>query len=239
MRIRKHYIRAPLNITIAASVRSPDIRALALSAGWAGYEPIICTINAGVDVATLSIANIPDRCLTIINRGRIGGTAGIYNGTAAGTGLYTRTRISIDNSAGTIFGGGGAGGRGEEGYVRDKNTPAYNATGYSGDGGNGAGFNASGAVKFLAAAGGTFGTLASYDYPGNSYATVWGGDGGAGGAMGAAGTPGGYGGISNAWGNYSSSFYYRTDGSPAGNYADGASYITWLAVGSRLGPAIN
>ena len=42
-------------ITIGASVRSPDIAALARSAGWNGSGRIVCTINAGVDVASLNI----------------------------------------------------------------------------------------------------------------------------------------------------------------------------------------
>ncbi|MCD2168062.1 hypothetical protein LPW39_23350, partial [Comamonas koreensis] len=95
-----------VSMAIAASVRSPDIAALARARGWNGSGQITCTINAGVDVASLNIAGIPHDRLTIINRGRMGG---VVNG---GTAIYTRIRIRIDNTLGTIFGGGGAGGNG-------------------------------------------------------------------------------------------------------------------------------
>ena len=45
-------------IVISATVRSPDIRALALAAGWDGAGQIECVINAGVDVAALSLSLI-------------------------------------------------------------------------------------------------------------------------------------------------------------------------------------
>ncbi|GAB2472247.1 hypothetical protein GCM10027082_24710 [Comamonas humi] len=231
MRRKSPYFKGPVSITIAATVRGPDIAALATAAGWMGFEPIICTINSGVDVATLSISGIPHDCLTIINRGRIGG---VIN---SGTALYTRTRIAIDNSSGTIFGGGGKGGHGETITVGHTANPTiYRATGYGGIGGDGAGFNTSGTLALLSAQPGQGGSTDSVN-PGTGAAYAYGGSGGQGGGIGAAGFPGAYGAGGGLYTVVSTS--ERTDGSPAGAYVDGASYVTWIAAGTRQGNAIN
>jgi len=220
--------------TIAASVRSPDIAALARSAGWNGSGRIVCTINASVEVATLNITGIPHDCLTIINKGRIGG---VING---GTGLYTRTRIRIDNSAGTIFGGGGLGGQGQS--VTIFRGTGYTATGSGGAGGNGAGFNTSGTPVMqgvVAGASGTSQTVGGPSIGGTTQGTATGGTGGTGGAIGVAGQVGG---TASASGTYESINYTPPTpavGAAAGAYLDGSSYVTWIANGSRLGNAIN
>lgn len=223
-----------VSITIAASVRSPDIAALARSQGWNGVGMITCTVNAGVDVASLSISGIPHDCLTIINKGRIGG---VFN---SGTGLYTRTRIRIDNSAGTIFGGGGLGGQGQS--VTIFRGTGYTATGSGGAGGNGAGFNASGTPVMQGAASGSSGTSQTVGGPsigGTTQGTATGGTGGSGGAIGVAGQVGG---TASASGTYESINYTPPTpavGAAPGAYLDGSSYVTWIANGSRLGNAIN
>ena len=57
-----------VTVIISASVRNPDVRALAVAAGWTGAGRIELRINAGVDVANLVIpATIPNDCLTIVN----------------------------------------------------------------------------------------------------------------------------------------------------------------------------
>lgn len=231
MAYRPLLIKGPVYFTIAANVRSPDLRALAISAGWVGYEALYCTIPAGVDVAALNIGDIPSGLLTIINRGRIGG---LVNGTA---GLYTRVGINIDNAGGTIFGRGGAGGMGGSLLIQNTNSPTYYASGDGGSGGSGAGFNNSGSVTLVAAQSGSAGssqTLGGPSVGGTGVST-----GGRGGDGGAIGQPGANGGSGTATGNYNLIQVYEPGaGGAAGNYVDGQAYINWVATGTRLGNAI-
>ena len=231
MRIRKRYIKGPVYFNIAASVRSPDIRALAISAGWVGYEPLFCTINSGVDVAALTITDIPSGLLTIINRGRIGG---LLNGAA---GLYTRIWISIDNAGGTIFGTGGAGGLGGTLRIQNPNSASFQATGTPGQGGTGAGFSNTGTLTLVAAQSGSSGSSETLGGPTTGgIGTSYGGSGGSGGAI---GQPGSSGQPGTATGSYNLLQTYPPGaGLAAGNYVDGLAYINWLAPGTRLGNAI-
>ncbi|UXC20152.1 hypothetical protein [Comamonas squillarum] len=220
-------------ITIAATVRSPNIAALARARGWNGYGQIICTINPGVDVATLSISGIPHDCLTLLNHGgRIGG---VLNG---GTAIYTRTRIRIDNTGGTIFGGGGFGGGGGSYLIQNPNSSSYRASGNGGSGGNGAGFSSSGVVTMSNAQSGSSGSSQQLSGPSTgSLGTSYGGRGGYGGSIGQAGTIGFDG---SASGNYTLiQVYQPSQGQPAGLYVDGASLVTWIVEGTRLGNAAN
>ncbi|MEG0976458.1 MAG: hypothetical protein RSF42_17300 [Comamonas sp.] len=231
MAYRPWLIKGPVYITIAASVRSPDIEALARAQGWNESGLIICTINSGVDVATLSIpSTIPNGVLMIINNGRIGG---VFN---SGTALTVRTNITVVNN-GTIFGGGGKGGNGATKYIF--RGTGYVANGYGGSGGDGGGFSPAGAVTLLPWAYGQLGTSQTVGGPslgGSTSGTATGGRGGNGGAIGVAGATGSY-------GTTSVTFDTQNDsavgvGKAAGNYIDGNAYVTWLATGTRLGNAI-
>lgn len=231
MAYRPTYPKGPVSLTITASVRSPDIRALAISAGWIGFELLYCTVPAGVDVAALNISNIPHDLLTLIVRGRIGGTIG------GAPGIYTRIRIKIDNAGGTIFGVGGRGGNGGSWLIRNPNAASYMAAGDGGSGGAGAAFSASGSVELLAARPGDSGRTEALSGPSvGGLGSSTGGSGGSGGNIGQAGSSGQSG---SASGNYTLvQVYQPTDGQPAGNYVDGNAFVTWLAPGSRLGNAI-
>lgn len=218
-------------VTISANVRSPDIAALATSQGWRGTENITLVINAGVDVATLQIAGIPDDRLHVVNNGRIGGVVN------SGTGLYTRARIRVTNN-GTIFGGGGQGGSGGSAWVKYKFDDAIDWA-YGGNGGNGAGFQSSGAVVMLAATAGLNGTYKQYAgavLGGETPPWAQGGYGGNGGAIGQTGIDGN----APTWGGtyqtHGEGAYYS--GVAAGYYVDGNAYITWLATGTRFGRVI-
>lgn len=228
MAYRPLLIKGPVYFTIAANVRSPNIRALAISAGWVGYEALYCTIPAGVDVAALNIGDIPSGLLTIINRGRIGGTVG---GTP---GIYTRTGINIDNAGGTIFGAGGKGGDGGTYTIQNPQSPTYYATASSGTGGTGAGFTTSGSVTLSAATSGTSGSSETVGGASTGSAGVsYGGSGGSGGAIGQAGSAGSPG---SASGNYNLIQVFQPGaGQAAGNYVDGNAFVNWIAPGSRLG----
>jgi hypothetical protein len=215
-------------ISIAANVRSPDIAALARARGWNGTGQIICTINAGVDVASLSISGIPHYCLTIINRGRIGG---LYN---SGTGLVALSKFNLDNAGGIIFGGGGQGGTGQ-GVTIFRGT-GYSGTGNGGSGGTGAGFNGANPPVMVSASSGSSGTSQTVGGPaigGSTQGVAYGGSGGAGGAIGVQGS-GGYDGSTS--GSFESQ--YRTgssSGSLAGYAIDGIANVNILAAGSILG----
>lgn len=228
MAYRPWLIKGPVYITIAASVRSPDIRALAISAGWVGYEQLYCTVNAGVDVATLTVANIPDWLLTLVVRGRVGGT---YN---SGTGLVATSKFNLDNAGGVIFGGGGEGGTGQN--VTIFRGTGYSGTGNGGSGGLGAGFNGSNPPVMLNATSGSSGTSQSVGGPaigGSTQGIAYGGSGGWGGAIGVQGS-GGYDGSTS--GSFESQ--YRTgpsSGSLAGYAIDGIANVNILAAGSILG----
>ncbi|MBF5006015.1 hypothetical protein [Diaphorobacter caeni] len=219
-------------ITISASVRSPDIAALAAAAGWRGGQ-ILLRVNAGVDVAGLVIpATIPNDCLTLINRGRIGG---MING---GKGLQTTNRITVDNAGGTIQGSGGQGGSG--GTIRIGGTEGYSALGSPGNGGNGAGFSTSSAITLLAPTAGSAGTTMQLGGPtiGGGNGSSTGGRGGNGGAIGAAGLSGSAASITQY---YTSSTIITNGGAggAAGAAVDGDSKVTWIALGTITGSRIN
>jgi hypothetical protein len=218
-----------VRVTIASSVRSPNIAALAIALGWDGNSQIELVINSGVDVATLSISGIGANLLHIIVNGRIGG---VFNG---GTGLYTRTPIRITNN-GTMFGGGGAGGTGGGAWVQYHGSSG-GASG--GGGGQGQGFSASGTVTMLGSTGGGRGSDYQYQgaiFPGDTAPSASGGWGGSGGAIGQPGFSGGWGGVGGS--ATASETTPPGDGQPAGYYVDGNAYITWLATGARLGRVI-
>ena len=220
-------------VPIAASVRAPDVRALAIAAGWSGAGQIELRIGAGVDVAGLVIpATIPDYCLTLIIRGRVGG---MING---GKGLQTASRIYVDNLGGTTQGSGGGGGLG--GTTRIDGSEGYSALGSPGGPGNGAGFSSSGTVTLLAATNGTAGTTAQIGGPtiGGGNGTSTGGTGGNGGAIGVAGQGGGPASITQYYTN-SIVITNGGNGGAAGAAVDGDSKVTWLSLGTITGSRIN
>ncbi len=215
-------------ITIAASDRSPDIAALARARGWNGTGQITCTINAGVDVATLTVANIPDWMLTLVVRGRVGG---VYNG---GTGIVALSKFNLNNAGGIIFGGGGQGGAGQS--VTIFRGTGYSGTGNGGSGGIGAGFNTANPPVMLNASSGNSGTSQTVGGPaigGSTQGVAYGGTGGSGGSIGMQGATGSDGSTS---GSFESQ--YRAgpaSGSPAGYAIDGIANVNILAAGSILG----
>lgn len=220
-------------IVISASVRAPDIRVMALAAGWSGSGLIELTINPGVDVASMNIAvaSIPHDVLTILTSGRIGGIA------SGGTALKTTSRIRVENN-GTMFGGGGSGGTGQTVDVW-YNVNEGATTGWGGNGGQGAGFTSSGNVAMLGATSGQAGNSATYSGPvfaPDTAPTAYGGSGGAGGPIGGAGGQGAYGSYSGTARKTASSG--PSAGYPAGAYIDGNALVTWIKLGTVLGRAI-
>ena len=218
-----------IRIYIAASVRSPDLKALAIAAGWMPHMHLTCIVNGGVNIASWSISGFAHDAVSLINYGTIGGVA---NG---GVGLSIGQRITITNS-GTIFGGGGVGGVGGGATATQSGGGTINAKG--GAGGSGAGFTASGPVSMLDALQGGAGQRVQWSgtvFPGDTRVFAKGGGGGDGGAIGVAGTGGGYG----SWGGSGTGAGYvpAAAGQP-GAAVSGNSLITWLALGTITGARI-
>lgn len=230
MRFIPLLIRPPVYINISSTVRSPSISSIATAAGWSGYEPIICTVNPGVDVSNLTISGIPDGVLTLVNRGRIGAEIN------SPFGIYTRTLMSIDNQ-GTIFGIGGKGGQGGSLRIQNPNSPSYYATGNGGEGGRGAGFTNYLPLTLLSRETGYLGS--SETLGGSSSGGIGVSTGGRGGDGGELGQAGGTGSAGTASGNYNLiQTFPPSAGTAPGNYIDGNAYVTWISTGTRLGGAI-
>lgn len=231
----------PVVVTISANTLRPNVRQLALNAGWNGQGPIILNINAGVDVAHLSVlvGDIPHDVLTINNAGRIGGLMNANVNEFHG--VYTTSRIAINNT-GTIFGAGGRGGYGGDVWGYYGLEPSYQITGFGGAGGDPAGFYSSNGVTFVFRPTGAWGNAGTYDqYPGavlGGHEQPWvrGGEGGRGGDLAAAGTSGlqgAYGGTISGVGSTSSS-----SGSPPGNSVKGNNLVRWISTGTLIGGAV-
>jgi hypothetical protein len=144
-------------------------------------------------------------------------------GGAAGTGLYTRQAITVDNSGTIQGGGGGGGGGGGSGEEVSPGEFVY-AIGGGGGGGGGRAIGAGGVDGTLTAGGaGSAGATAS---------AATSGAGGAGGNPGSAGTAGvnGSGGDVNGTGGA---------GGAAGSAVDGDSYVTYDASGTINGAQVN
>ena len=225
-------------VTIAASVRNPDLRALALAAGWPGVGAILLRVNAGVDVANLIVpASIPAGSLTLVNYGRLGGmNDGAYQ---SSSGLIALTHITVDNQ-GQIFSAGAQGGNGGNAYFQWASSTPW-VVAYGGSGGAGAGFSASGALALIAATDGSDGVYQVYDgdvFGGQVRGWAQGGKGGAGGALGAGGANGEIGTFFKG-----SALEASTSGGtptpPTANPAvQGNSLVTWINLGTITGPRV-
>lgn len=171
--------------------------------------------------------------ILIYNSGRIQGAGGnggqavfnspySYPGAKGGTALYTRRAISLDNTNGKIYSGGGGGGGG------GVNNVSSGSDARGGGGGGGAGY-----VGGTGATGvGQTGENGTLDAGGaGGLGAVSGGqNGGTGGTGGAPGQPGDAG---------QSKDYGSSPGGAAGESIDGESYITFVATGDIRGPRIN
>lgn len=102
---------ATFTLNIVAAVASPNIRQLAMNAGWDQSAKLIVNVNADINTLRLDAGlSFPQGVRLNISAGvRVGG---VRNG---GTALFTRVPVEINN-LGTISGGGGAGGAGESVY---------------------------------------------------------------------------------------------------------------------------
>lgn len=214
----------PFTLTLSSYYYNPNIRSLAVAAGWDQSAPLIVSITAAtggyINIPTAAQASFPGG-LTL----RVASTANVYGNTIGygnprgGTAITVKQPITIDN-LGSIIGGGGPGGPGGS-------ASASGNSASGGDGGRGAGASSSGYVAPTAGSAGQ-----SKSGPGSPPAwELHGGTGGYGGIEGNAGSPGtagtGYGdGFVGAPGN---------PGFPPGYAVDGDSYVTWINTGTRIG----
>lgn len=205
----------------------------------AGISDIIVTVPSGVRVgatATDGFAMLvpnsfsPTDTVTIVNSGVIqgmGGNGGDSQYAAQTTGnpgfvgggaLWVNRPTSIQNNF--VIAGGGGGGGGGSGWTPYKGSP-----GWGGGGGGGAGYNTG--------AGGGGG------YPGSAGTFDTGGAGNPGDFQGIAGGTGGALGAAGAGGAPTGGHNPRPGGAggPAGFYVTGGWNVTWLATGTRNGPA--
>ena len=199
------------------------IRGVIHVTGNAGGNPGINIGNFGGESRVYIKVNSGAR---IAGRGGNGGNVG-SGGQSAGTALYTRTGVFIENN-GNMWGGGGGGRGGQNGQC--VGTYYYNfncgkncyqqGTGYNYNPANGGG--GGGGAGIPAGSGGNNG--------GNNGSYNSGGNGGSGNGCGSnSGAKGGNPGQNASGGNSGSN-------GNSGNYIDGASYVySWVATGDRRG----
>lgn len=232
--------------TISSNYTTPqNLRTLALAAGWNGDDPVLATNNAIISsnttgTAALTISGSFPRGVILVNNGTIvgmggaggngGGDLGYWTGPqpglSGGTALSVSVAASINNASGTIAGGGGGGGGGAAG----------GAGGVLGGGGGGGGGRTGltdsaaglGGAARVPGGGGGNGTYSSAGGGGGAGRPPYGGNGGSGGGWGSAGQAG-FIGIDPP---------YQTSGAggAAGFSVVGSNNVTWIAVGTRLGP---
>lgn len=240
--------------TISTDQSNLNLATWAAANGWNGTLAAEITIAPGVYIYStstgtpgLTTGSFPNG-VTIINNGYIigkggAGGAGLFRDSPGNPGLPGGTAFAVSGTSsaiyvtnnGTIGGGGGGGGSGGGGWWSTTAAPTP-----SGGGGGAAGTGAGG-TAFSPATAGSPGTNSSSGSGGIGYrifqsptSYAYGGDGGAGGSL---GSPGGTG--LSGWRRGSPSgpaaFPGGTGGS-GGPAVVGDSSITWLTIGTRLGP---
>jgi hypothetical protein len=188
---------ATVNITVVSNVANFNIynnrlasqhgAAVVVSGTYATNATINVTVNSGVTVYSASNAAyamdtgtgwLSGVVINLTNNGYIAGNSGAAGPTAGGAALNARYPVTINNTTGYIYSGGGGGGWGGPGW-----TVWYGSTytGYGSSVGGGIGGQGAGALYGIAGANGVAGGSAG------------GGAGGAGGGGGAIGVAGGAG----------------------------------------------
>lgn len=212
--------RGLFSYTLSANSVRPNLRTLAISAGWDQASRVRVNITAAlINEIALGTLSFPGGLELIIESGVLIGSDG------TGAALSTSIPVTVTNN-GTIAGVGGRGGNGETYY--------YNAGGVQyvngGQGGDGQRFS-TGSTTILAAQNGANGQSVNFD----GFHTATGGKGGNGGTWGNYGDNGGYGTDSSAGIVLGSVSGTPQSGSAPGYAVSGNSNITWLATGTRHG----
>ena len=227
------------NFTISSSENNWNLDTELAAVGYvSGPISVIITVDAAVVVGSTSAtagmtlqAQEAGSYIHLINNGTINGRGGVANGGAGGDALVVSQACDLTNN-GTIFGGGGAGGKG--GNRKCDTCDGPEGTGVGGNGGAGEGnSSAASGSGGSTSSGGSHNIIDESCVPSGSF-NVTGGTGGAGGTKGTAGsngaTPGGgtcYGGTLSSTGGSS--------GGAAGNWANGHSNLNILVAGTVFG----
>lgn len=218
----------------------PDIRQLAVNAGWNQNMRLVVVLRSGSTVSSSSTGSpamnftgsFPNG-VVLINNGNIHGMGGAGGNTTAvgnpgGPAITSSTTLRIYNY-GTIAGGGGGGGAGVYWVWNglNRSTPGSGgASGHLAAAGGGGGPNTQGAASYDGNSDGRM------EVPGPSNNWGWGGrassPGGKGGSWGAAGDAGG-----TVDGNYNYSGYAGGAGGKSVNVTGGT--LTWGATGTIYG----
>lgn len=227
------------SFAISSNQTNANLRTLAVNAGWNQSSQLLATINSGIYIYStavgtpgLTINGAFPAGVVLTNNGLIVGMGGgggnganypnipVTGGGAGGLALSVSSAVTINNGSGTVGGGGGGGGGSQYWLVpAGKGSAAYSGIGGSGGRVNGAaGYTIPQLPQAFAGSLTAAGPARTYTYPSSPYTT----SGGAGGNLGASGGTGsGPGGGS--------------PGGASGAAVSGNSFITWSAVGTRLG----
>lgn len=222
---------ATFTLNIVAAVASPNIRQLAMNAGWDQSAKLIVNVNADINTLRLDAGlSFPQGVRLNISAGvRVGG---VRNG---GTALFTRVPVEINN-LGTISGGGGAGGAGESVYFEQAGQGSSSRVWCGGGtGGDGTGYVNTASLAVTSSSGAV---ATTYSYTGDVVGTQAWGRGGTGGNGGGWGANGSYGQSNTAFGGgyaNAGTWVVAQAGRTAGAYVDGNSFVTWLTPGVRMG----
>jgi hypothetical protein len=243
--------------TMTSNTLNGNLRSLAVSAGWDQSKNLIANINSGVyaysnstGTSGLVINGSFPNGITLNNSGLIigmGGNGGSSRyacngnpGAGGGLALLVQSPVSINNT-GTIGGGGGGGGGGGSGFAGGNFGGGGGGGGRTGlsntSGGGGGGINPPGPCP----CGGP--PIPCSGAPGNaggSGTNTGAGGGGSGGGPGAAsGGSGGNWGANGSGGGTGSYGGFPTPGGGGGGggaaTSGSASFITWIATGTRNG----
>ena len=221
-------------LNINASVASPDIRQLALNAGWNGTSPVLVNFNCPL-VNTLRFTtamSFPNGLTLNISQDCLVG--GVLQSSGNSSAIYTRIPLTINN-LGTINGSGGFGGNGGSSSWTYLTSSGF-ANG--GSGGQGQGFQNTNSLIVSPNLGGSNGEYSEYrggTLGGDTAPWALGGAGGTGGTWGIAG---GAGSSSSSGGTGGGPTESGSSGKPPGYYVDGNSFITWQTTGTRKGRVI-
>jgi len=260
------------SFTISTNQTNANLRTLAVNAGWDQSSKVLATIASGVFISSNSTAtpaltingSFPNGVVltnngTIAGMGGAGGTGGGGNiitspsfalqaiagsvGSTGGLALSVSVAVTINNTSGTIAGGGGGGGGGAGAAVGSQYT-SYTVGGGGGGGGRTGTTNSSGGAGGPATNGnsgnspggaggaGTSSAAGGGGSRGDLFSDLKGGFGGAGGAYGSSGSAGADGVWPDGTARAQAGPY---SGGGAGGAISGNSNITYNGTGTRLG----
>ena len=221
-------------LTLNSFIQAPDIRQLAINAGWNQTVRLVVNINANMAIISFPAGtSFPNGIVLNIAPGvLVGGLSNTFSGFPFTYGIQTRVPITINN-LGTIAGSGGSGKQGQSVRGRQMTTTDYIQS--SSESPEGQGYNGIGTVQ---PAGARYNPPVVY-YTGDliggtTIAWVQAGSGYPGGNWGQAGSNGA---DNYNWGGSIDNIevFGGANAGLAGMYIDGISYVTWQNQGTLLG----